>query len=78
MPCKCAGHEEGLRPSGRSGRDKGRRNAELHGKYSARHLRVKAAESERRARAPRVRREKSGGERAAGAIDDAVRKRRER
>ena len=76
MPCKCAGHEEGVRTFVRSGRDKGRRNAELNGKYSARHLRIKAAEAERRARAPRMRRERSAGESATGQRDGAVREHR--
>ena len=40
MPRKSS-HEDGVKSKGRSKADKARRNFELHGQYSAKHLRLK-------------------------------------
>ena len=45
MPRKSS-HEDGVKSKGRSKADKARRNFELHGQYSAKHLRLKESARE--------------------------------
>ena len=52
MPRK-GSSEDGVKGKGRSKADKQRRNFELNGTYSAKHLRLKEAEREKQARKPK-------------------------
>ena len=52
MPRK-GSSEDGVKSKGRSKADKQRRNFELNGTYSAKHLRLKEAEREKQARKPK-------------------------
>lgn len=51
MPRKGSG-EDGVKSKQRSKSDKARRSFELHGTYSSKHLRLRAAEAEAKARPP--------------------------
>jgi hypothetical protein len=46
MPCKVRG-EENVKQKGRSKQDKARRNFELHGQYSSKHLRIRDEQLEK-------------------------------
>ena len=51
MPRKGSG-EDGVKSKQRSKSDKARRSFELHGTYSSKHLRLRAAEAEAKVRPP--------------------------
>lgn len=53
MPQKTGRDDQGVKTKGRSKKDKGRRNFELHGTYSQKHLRLREEELERQRARPK-------------------------